>query len=149
MSGGEVAEQVIRPRGARSGGGGAAHHGPSGRFAWRDRSCRQESAGIGHHTDQADGEDLTDYLAENDVRVRYLHSDPLDRAHRDHPGPEVGRIRRAGGSEPVAEGLDLPEVSWWRSSMRTRKVFCGQVVNPNHRSCRPACGGVALLYVTT
>ena len=40
------------------------------------RSGRQEPAGAGHHADQADGEDLTDYLAENEVRVRYLHGDP-------------------------------------------------------------------------
>jgi len=81
-------------------------------------------------------EDLTDYLQQHGVRVRYLHSErararhhphqahggrphrlpaaarragPLsalrdrrDRARRDHPGPAVGRVRRARGDQPAA-----------------------------------------------
>jgi len=57
-------------------------------------------------------EDLTDYLAEHDVRVRYLHSDidTLERA-------EIVRDLRLGvfdvlvGINLLREGLDLPEVS--------------------------------------
>jgi excinuclease ABC subunit B len=57
-------------------------------------------------------EDLTDYLAENGVRVRYLHSD-IDTVER----VEIIRDLRLGefdvlvGINLLREGLDLPEVS--------------------------------------
>jgi excinuclease ABC subunit B len=57
-------------------------------------------------------EDLTDYLAEHDVKVRYLHSD-IDTVER----VEIIRDLRKGvfdvlvGINLLREGLDLPEVS--------------------------------------
>jgi excinuclease ABC subunit B len=57
-------------------------------------------------------EDLTDYLTEHDVRVRYLHSD-IDTIER----MEIIRDLRAGlfdalvGINLLREGLDMPEVS--------------------------------------
>jgi len=57
-------------------------------------------------------EDLTDYLAENHVRVRYLHSD-IDTVER----VEIIRDLRLGefdvlvGINLLREGLDMPEVS--------------------------------------
>ena len=57
-------------------------------------------------------EDLTDYLAEHEVRVRYLHSD-IDTVER----VEIIRDLRLGkfdvlvGINLLREGLDLPEVS--------------------------------------
>jgi len=57
-------------------------------------------------------EDLTDYLHDHDVRVRYLHSD-IDTVER----AEIIRDLRAGafdaliGINLLREGLDLPEVS--------------------------------------
>ncbi len=57
-------------------------------------------------------EDLTDYLAEHDVKVRYLHSD-IDAIER----VEILRDLRLGtfdvlvGINLLREGLDLPEVS--------------------------------------
>ena len=57
-------------------------------------------------------EDLTDYLAENNVRVRYLHSD-IDTVER----VEIIRDLRLGvfdvlvGINLLREGLDIPEVS--------------------------------------
>ena len=57
-------------------------------------------------------EDLTDYLAEQDIRVRYLHSD-IDTVER----VEILRDLRLGvfdvlvGINLLREGLDLPEVS--------------------------------------
>ena len=57
-------------------------------------------------------EDLTEYLHEHDVRVRYLHSD-IDTVER----VEIIRDLRAGvfdvlvGINLLREGLDLPEVS--------------------------------------
>ena len=57
-------------------------------------------------------EDLTEYLAEHDIRVRYLHSD-IDTVER----VEIIRDLRAGefdvlvGINLLREGLDMPEVS--------------------------------------
>ncbi len=57
-------------------------------------------------------EDLTDYLSEHDVRVRYLHSD-IDTVER----MEIIRDLRLGkfdvlvGINLLREGLDMPEVS--------------------------------------
>lgn len=57
-------------------------------------------------------EDLTDYLAEHDVKVRYLHSD-IDTVER----VEIIRDLRMGifdvlvGINLLREGLDMPEVS--------------------------------------
>ena len=57
-------------------------------------------------------EDLTEYLAEHDVRVRYLHSD-IDTVER----VEIIRDLRLGefdvlvGINLLREGLDMPEVS--------------------------------------
>jgi excinuclease ABC subunit B len=57
-------------------------------------------------------EDLTDFLADNDIRVRYLHSD-IDTVER----VEIIRDLRLGefdvlvGINLLREGLDIPEVS--------------------------------------
>ena len=57
-------------------------------------------------------EDLTDYLAEHDVRVRYLHSD-IETVERT----EIIRDLRLGkfdvlvGINLLREGLDMPEVA--------------------------------------
>ena len=57
-------------------------------------------------------EDLTDYLAENGIKVRYLHSD-IDTVER----VQIIRDLRAGmfdvlvGINLLREGLDIPEVS--------------------------------------
>ena len=57
-------------------------------------------------------EDLTDYLAEHDVRVRYLHSDieTLERVEivRDL---RLGKFDVLVGINLLREGLDMPEVS--------------------------------------
>ena len=50
-------------------------------------------------------EDLTEYLHEQGIRVRYMHSDiDTHRAHRDHPRPAARRVRRAGRHQPAARG---------------------------------------------
>ncbi len=50
-------------------------------------------------------EDLTDYLQQTGVRVRYLHSD-IDAIERMEilRGPPARRLRRAGGDQPAARG---------------------------------------------
>ena len=72
-------------------------------------------------------EDLTDYLTEHGVRVRYLHSD-IDTLERI----EIIRDLRLGvfdvlvGINLLREGLDIPELLSWRSWTLTRRVSCGR-----------------------
>jgi hypothetical protein len=48
-------------------------------------------------------EDLTDYLKEMGVLVRYLHSDIVDAGTgRHHPRPAGRRVRRPRGHQPAA-----------------------------------------------
>ncbi len=71
-------------------------------------------------------EDLTEYLAEHGVRVRYLHSD-IDTVERVEiiRDLRLGRIRRAGrASTCCARGWTFPRCRWWRSWTRTRKASC-------------------------
>src|SRR3546814_15679238 len=57
-------------------------------------------------------ENLTEYLSEHDVRVRYLHSDleTVERVEiiRDLP---LGKFDVLVGINLLREGLDMPEVS--------------------------------------
>jgi excinuclease ABC subunit B len=57
-------------------------------------------------------EDLTEYLGEHDVRVRYLHSD-IDTVERTEiiRDLRLGRFDVLVGINLLREGLDLPEVS--------------------------------------
>jgi excinuclease ABC subunit B len=70
-------------------------------------------------------EDLTEYLHEQGVRVRYMHSD-IDTLERI----EIIRDLRLGafdvlvGINLLREGLDIPNAGWWRSSTPTRKASC-------------------------
>ena len=70
-------------------------------------------------------EDLTDFLSEHGVRVRYLHSD-IDTVER----VEIIRDLRLGvfdvlvGINLLREGLDIPRCRWWPSWMPTRKASC-------------------------
>ena len=76
-----------------------------------DRVSRKERVLITTLTKRM-SEDLTDYLGEHDVKVRYLHSD-VDTVERS----EIIRDLRLGifdvivGINLLREGLDLPEVS--------------------------------------
>ncbi len=57
-------------------------------------------------------EDLTEYLSEHDVKVRYLHSD-IDTVERVEIIRDVrpGHFDVLAGSNLLREGLDMPEVS--------------------------------------
>jgi excinuclease ABC subunit B len=57
-------------------------------------------------------EDLTDYLADNQIRVRYLHSD-IDTVERVEiiRDLRLGRFDVLVGINLLREGLDIPEVS--------------------------------------
>ena len=70
-------------------------------------------------------EDLTEYLHEQGIRVRYMHSD-IDTLERI----EIIRDLRLGafdalvGINLLREGLDIPNALWSRSSTPTRKASC-------------------------
>ncbi|GGG76758.1 excinuclease ABC subunit UvrB [Corynebacterium pelargi] len=113
-AGGEFVEQVIRPTGlldpkvdvrpTRGQIDDLIHE-------IRERTAKQERVLVTTLTKKM-AEDLTDYLLENGIRVRYLHSD-IDTLQR----VELLRQLRLGeydvlvGINLLREGLDLPEVS--------------------------------------
>ncbi|CAB0508201.1 excinuclease ABC subunit UvrB [Corynebacterium diphtheriae] len=113
-SGGEYAEQVIRPTGlvdpeidvrpTRGQIDDLIHE-------IKQRTTKDERVLVTTLTKKM-AEDLTDYLLENGIRVRYLHSD-IDTLQR----VELLRQLRLGeydvlvGINLLREGLDLPEVS--------------------------------------
>jgi excinuclease ABC subunit B len=113
-SSGKVVEQVVRPTGlvdpeveVRP----ATHQVDDVLQEIRIRSVKNERVLITTLTKRM-SEQLTDYLAENGVKVRYLHSD-IDTVER----VEILRDLRLGafdvlvGINLLREGLDIPEVS--------------------------------------
>ncbi len=92
-------------------------------------------------------EDLTEYLTENSMRVRYLHSevDTLERI-------EIIRDLRLGAFD-ILVGINLLREGWIylnarssRSSMRIRKVSCAVAPRgaDNRAGCRNVDGRVVL-----
>ena len=129
VSGGEVAEQVIRPTGVLD---PLVEVRPTtgqvddllGEI--RDRASKNQRVLVTTLTKRM-AEDLTDYLAENEVRVRYLHSEihSIERI-------EIIQDLRLGeydvlvGVNLLREGLDLPEVSLVAILDADKEVSCGQ-----------------------
>ena len=110
----QVVEQVVRPTGlvdpqieVRP----ASHQVDDLLSQIKDRVSKNERVLVTTLTKRM-AEDLTDYLAEHTVKVRYLHSD-IDTVER----VEIIRDLRMGvfdvlvGINLLREGLDLPEVS--------------------------------------
>jgi excinuclease ABC subunit B len=135
---GQVVEQVVRPTGlVDPDGRSAAGVDAGGRSAGRDQTARgEERTRPGHVLTKRLAEDLTEYLAENGIRVRYLHSD-IDTVER----VEIIRDLRLGefdvlvGINLLREGLDIPEVSLVPSSMPTRRASCARAQpDPDHRT---------------
>ena len=94
-------------------------------------------------------EDLTDYLMEHDIRVRYLHSD-IDTVER----VEIIRDLRLGafdvlvGINLLREGLDMPEVSLVAIFDADKEGFLrseGSLIQTIGRAARNA-RGKAILY---
>jgi excinuclease ABC subunit B len=77
----------------------------------RDRVTRRERVLVTTLTKRM-SEDLTDYLGQHGVRVRYLHSD-IDAIERVEilRGLRLGEFDVLVGINLLREGLDLPEVS--------------------------------------
>ncbi|MCK5191782.1 MAG: excinuclease ABC subunit B, partial [Methylococcales bacterium] len=94
-------------------------------------------------------EDLTDYLMEHDVKVRYLHSD-IDTVER----VEIIRDLRLGqfdvlvGINLLREGLDIPEVSLVAILDADKEGFLRSVVSLVQTIGRAArnVNGMAILY---
>ena len=93
-------------------------------------------------------EDLTDYLGEHDIRVRYLHSD-IDTVER----MEIIRDLRLGefdvlvGINLLREGLDMPEVSLVAILDADKEGFLrseGSLIQTMGRAARNAQGRVIL-----
>ncbi len=93
-------------------------------------------------------EDLTDYLSDHDVRVRYLHSD-IDTVER----MEIIRDLRLGefdvlvGINLLREGLDMPEVSLVAVLDADKEGFLrseGSLIQTMGRAARNARGRVIL-----
>jgi excinuclease ABC subunit B len=114
LSGGVVVEQIIRPTGlidpevdirpVRGQVDDLLHE-------IRDRVTRRERVLVTTLTKRM-SEDLTDYLQQAGVRVRYLHSD-IDAIERMEilRGLRLGDFDVLVGINLLREGLDLPEVS--------------------------------------
>lgn len=113
-SGGDIAEQVVRPTGLldpeleiRP----VATQVDDLLSEIKTRSVKNERVLVTTLTKRM-AEDLTEYLSEHDVKVRYLHSD-IDTVER----VEIIRDLRLGefdvlvGINLLREGLDMPEVS--------------------------------------
>src|SRR6266545_770381 len=114
QTGGEFVEQVIRPTGLVD--PEVLVRQTKGQIddlmhEIRERAARDERVLVTTLTKKM-AEDLTDYLLEHDIRVRYLHSE-VDTLRR----VELLRELRRGefdvlvGINLLREGLDLPEVS--------------------------------------
>jgi excinuclease ABC subunit B len=93
-------------------------------------------------------EDLTEYLHEQGIRVRYMHSD-IDTLERI----EIIRDLRLGafdvlvGINLLREGLDIPECALVASSTPTRKASCARdLAHPDHRPRRAQRRRRVILY---
>jgi excinuclease ABC subunit B len=111
---GDVVEQVIRPTGLVD--PEVAVKPTKGQIddlmeEIRTRTERDERVLVTTLTKKM-AEDLTDYLLENGIRVRYLHSE-VDTLRRIELLRELrmGEFDVLGGINLLREGLDLPEVS--------------------------------------
>ena len=114
----------------------------------RGRVAREERVLITTLTKRM-AEDLTDYLREHDVRVRYLHSD-IDTVERT----EIIRDLRLGefdvlvGINLLREGLDMPEVSLVAILDADKEGFLrseGSLIQTIGRAARNV-NGEAILY---
>ena len=135
----QVVEQVVRPTGPdRSRDHREADEGPDRRPRRRDQRPRREPTQrvLVTTLTKKMSEDLTDYLLELGIRVRYLHSeiDTLERI-------EILRSLRLGefdvlvGINLLREGLDLPEVSLVAILDADKEGFLrsGDVADPDDR----------------
>jgi len=147
----QIVEQVVRPTGLLD---PAVDIRPAGSQVddvlseINLRAARQERVLITTLTKRM-AEDLTDYLQEHGVRVRYLHSD-IDTVERT----EIIRDLRLGefdvlvGINLLREGLDLPEVSLVAILDADKEGFLrseGSLIQTVGRAARNV-NGTAIMY---
>jgi excinuclease ABC subunit B len=148
---GEVVEQVVRPTGLVD---PEVEVRPA--LTQVDDLLSEINVRVAHHErvlvttlTKRMAEDLTDYLSEHGVRVRYLHSD-IDTVER----VEIIRDLRLGefdvlvGINLLREGLDLPEVSLVAILDADKEGFLrseGSLIQTIGRAARNA-NGKAILY---
>ena len=139
-TGGTFAEQVIRPTGAdrpgvRDPAGRAPGGRPVGGVPDRDR------AGWAHPGDDVDQADVRGFDGLPDRAWGEGALPAFGRgyagADRDHPGPSAGRVRRAGGDQPVAGGAGHPGVLAGGDFGRGQRGVSAQ---PGRAWCRPSGG---------
>ena len=137
-----VVEQVIRPTGLVDPEVDIrAHHRADRRSAAADRRHRADGYRVLVTTlTKKMAEDLSDYLAEQGVRVQYLHSD-VDTMARIEILRELrlGRLRRAGGHQPAPRG-SRPARGGAGGHPRRRQGRIppiGLVTHPDHGTGRP------------
>jgi excinuclease ABC subunit B len=113
------------PAGGSRGGGAPRHHQVDDVLQEiRIRVDKHERVLITTLTKRM-AEQLTDYLSDNGVKVRYLHSD-VDTVER----VEILRDLRLGafdvlvGINLLREGWTFPRCRWWRFWTPTRKASC-------------------------
>ncbi len=119
----------------------------------RDRAARQQRVLVTTLTKRM-AEELTDYLAEHGMRVRYLHSD-IDTLHRNEliRDLRLGKFDTLVGINLLREGLDIPEVSLVAILDADKEGFLrssGSLIQTMGRAARNV-EGKAILYadVTT
>ena len=87
-------------------------------------------------------EDLTEYLHEQGIRVRYMHSD-IDTIERIEIIRDLAprRVRRTGRHQPVARGPRHSRMRAGRDPRRRQGRFFAQrdVADPDHRPRRAQC----------
>ncbi len=151
---GVVVEQVIRPTGLVD---PAVDVRPTGSQIddlleeIRIRVTRQERTLVTTLTKRM-AEDLTDYLVEAGVRVRYIHSD-VDAIERMEilRGLRLGKFDVLVGINLLREGLDLPEVSLVAILDADKEGFLRSersLIQTAGRAARNALGSV-ILYADT
>ena len=111
MSGGEVAEQVIRPTGVLDPVWRCGPPQAKWMICWvRSAIGRPRTSGCGSPPSQSEWPKTSPIICRRmSTGALPPLGDPLDRADRDYPRFAPGGIRRPGGGEPAAGGLDLPE----------------------------------------
>jgi excinuclease ABC subunit B len=122
-----------RPRGHRQ-----AHQGPDRRPHGADQEAgRGDERVLVTTLTKKMAEDLTDYLLEQGVRVRYLHSN-IDTVERIEILRTCAWASSTCSSASTCSGRasTCPRCRWWPSSTPTRRGSCA----PRPRSSRPWAG---------
>jgi hypothetical protein len=140
QTGGVFAEQVIRPTGLIDPPVEIRPAPPrSTTCSASPRGGRQGLPHAGHRAHQAHGRG-PDRISARTGHARALHAlrHRHAGAHRDHPRPAAGRVRRAGRHQPAARGARHPRMRAGRHSRRRQGGLPAlrDLADPDHRPRR-------------